>query len=237
MNIEIWSDVVCPWCYIGKRRFERAVASFSHPDEVRVTYRSFELDPNAPAERSGTHTEHLAGKYGMTIAQAEQAGQQMTQRAAADGLEFRLDLIRGGNTFDAHRLLHLAKDHGLQPQMKERLMRATFTEGLPIASKPTLARLAAEAGLPAAQVQAVLDGDAYADAVRADEQQAARYGITGVPFFVADGKYAVSGAQPPEVLLQLLQRAYHESSQLMPVTVTAGGNSEASCDGDSCATS
>ena len=149
MNIEIWSDVVCPWCYIGKRRFERAVASFSHPGEVTVNYRSFELDPSAPAERSGTHAERLAGKYGMTIAQAEQASQQMTQRAAADGLEFRFDLIRGGNTFDAHRLLHLAKDHGLQPEMKERLMRATFTEGLPIADKPTLARLAVEAGLPA----------------------------------------------------------------------------------------
>jgi predicted DsbA family dithiol-disulfide isomerase len=234
MNIEIWSDVVCPWCYIGKRRFERAVASFGHPDEVTVTYRSFELDPNAPAERTGSQAEHLASKYGMTIAEAEQASQHMTQRAAADGLEFRFDLIRGGNTFDAHRLLHLAKDHGLQPEMKERLMHATFTEGLPIADKPTLVRLATDAGLPAAQVQAVLDGDAYADAVRADEQQAARYGITGVPFFVADGKYAVSGAQPPETLLHLLQRAYDDANQLTPVAVTTDGNSEASCDGDSC---
>jgi predicted DsbA family dithiol-disulfide isomerase len=233
MNVEIWSDVVCPWCYIGKRRFERAVASFGRPDEVTVTYRSFELDPDAPAQRSGTHAEHLARKYGMTIAQAEQANQQMTQRAAADGLEFRFDLIHGGNTFDAHRLLHLAKDHGLQPEMKERLLRATFTEGLPIADKPTLVRLATEAGLPAARVQDVLETDAYADAVRADEQQAARYGITGVPFFVADGKYAVSGAQEPEVLLQLLRRAYGERSQLTPVT--GDSNSEASCDGDSCA--
>jgi predicted DsbA family dithiol-disulfide isomerase len=235
MNVEIWSDVVCPWCYIGKRRFERAVASFGHPGDVTITYRSFELDPDAPAQRSGTQTEHLARKYGMTIAQAEQASQQMTQRAAGDGLEFRFDLIRGGNTFDAHRLLHLAKDHGLQPEMKERLLRATFTEGLPIADQATLVRLASEVGLPAAQVQAVLDGDAYADAVRADEQQAARYGITGVPFFVADGKYAVSGAQPPEVLLQLLRRAYDETSQLTPVAVTTGSNDEASCDGDSCA--
>jgi predicted DsbA family dithiol-disulfide isomerase len=235
MNVEIWSDVVCPWCYIGKRRFERALASFGHAGEVTVTYRSFELDPDAPAERTGTQAEHLARKYGMTIAEAEQANQQMTQRAAADGLEFRFDRIRGGNTFDAHRLLHLAKDHRLQPEMKERLLRATFTEGLPVADKPTLVRLSAEAGLPAAQVQAVLDGDAYADAVRADERQAARYGITGVPFFVADGKYAVSGAQPPEVILQLLQRAYDETSQLTPVADTTGSNSEASCDGDSCA--
>jgi predicted DsbA family dithiol-disulfide isomerase len=235
MNVEIWSDVVCPWCYIGKRRFERAVASFGHPGEVTVTYRSFELDPDASARRTGTHAEHLARKYGMTIAQAEQVSQQMTQRAAADGLEFRFDLIRDGNTFDAHRLLHLAKDHGLQQQMKERLLRATFTEGLPVADKPTLMRLATEAGLSAARVQAVLDGDTYADAVRADERQAARYGITGVPFFVADGKYAVSGAQPPEVLLQFLQRAYRETGQLTPVAVTADSTSEASCDGDSCA--
>ena len=235
MNVEIWSDVVCPWCYIGKRRFERAVASFGHPGEVTVTYRSFELDPNAPVQRAGTHDEHLASKYGMSIAQAEQANRQMTQRAAAEGLEFRFDLIRGGNTFDAHRLLHLAKDHGLQPEMKERLLRATFTEGLPIADKPTLVRLATEAGLPAAQAQAALDGDAYADAVRADEQQAARYGITGVPFFVADGKYAVSGAQPPEVLLQLLGRAYEERNQLTPAAVTTDRNSETGCDGDSCA--
>jgi predicted DsbA family dithiol-disulfide isomerase len=226
---------VCPWCYIGKRRFERAVASFGHPDEVAVTYRSFELDPSAPAQRTGTHAEHLAHKYGMTIAQAEQANEQMTERAAADGLDFRLDLIRGGNTFDAHRLLHLASEHGLQPEMKERLMRATFTEGLPIADKPTLARLATEVGLPAAEAAAVVDGDDYADAVRADEQQAARYGITGVPFFVADGKYAVSGAQPPEVLLQLLQRAYDDASRLTPVAAPADGNPEASCDGGSCA--
>jgi predicted DsbA family dithiol-disulfide isomerase len=237
MQVEIWSDVVCPWCYIGKRRFERAVASFGHPGEVTVAFRSFELDPDAPAQRTGSHAEHLARKYGTTIAQAEQADRQMTQRAAAEGLEFRFDLIRGGNTFDAHRLLHLANDHGLQPEMKERLLRATFTEGLPIGDKPILARLATEAGLPAAQVQSVLDGDAYADAVRADEQQAALYGITGVPFFVADGKYAVSGAQPPEVLLQLLRRAYEERSQLTPVVVTTDSNSGASCDGDSCAVS
>ena len=235
MNVEIWSDVVCPFCYIGKRRFERAVASFGHPDEVEVTYRSFELDPGGPEQRTGTHAEHLAHKYGMTVTQAEQANEQMTERAAADGLDFRFDLIRGGNTFDAHRLLHLARAHGLQPEMKERLMRATFTEGLPIADKPTLVRLGTEVGLPAAEVQAVVDGDAYTDEVRADEQQAASYGITGVPFFVADGKYAVSGAQPPEALLQLLQRAYDDASLLTPVAVTTDGDSEASCDGDSCA--
>jgi predicted DsbA family dithiol-disulfide isomerase len=233
MNVEIWSDIVCPWCYIGKRRFERAVASFGRADEVAVTYRSFELDPEAPSQRTGTHAEHLARKYGMTIEQAEQAGREMTQRAAAEGLDFRFDLMRGGNTFDAHRLLHLAKDHGLQPELKERLMRATFTDGLPIADTDSLVRLAAEVGIPAAEARAVLDSDAYADAVRADEQQAVRYGITGVPFFVVDSQYAVSGAQPTEVFLQLLQRAYDEGKPLTLVTNDSGP--EGTCEGDSCA--
>jgi predicted DsbA family dithiol-disulfide isomerase len=233
MKVEIWSDVVCPWCYIGKRRFEAALASFGHADDVSVVYRSFELDPDAPAQRAGTHAEHLARKYGMTSAQAEQADVQMTQRAAAEGLDFRFDLMRGGNTFDAHRLLHLANDHGLQEQMKERLMRATFTDGLPIADKDTLVRLATEVGIPASEARAVLDSDAYADAVRADEQQAARYGITGVPFFVADSKYAVSGAQPAEVFAQFLQRACGDSEPL--TLVTDDSAAEGTCDGDSCA--
>jgi predicted DsbA family dithiol-disulfide isomerase len=233
MNIEIWSDVVCPWCYIGKRRFERAVASFGRGDEVTVTYRSFELDPDAPAQRTGTHAGHLARKYGMTIEQAEQASQQMTARAAAEGLDFHLDIMRGGNTFDAHRLLQLANDQGLGAEMKERLLRATFTEGLPIADSGTLARLATEVGIPAAQAQTVLDGDGYADAVRADERRAAWYGISGVPFFVADGRYAVSGAQPTEVFLELLRRSDDDSEPRAPGA--GDGDSAASCDGDSCA--
>jgi predicted DsbA family dithiol-disulfide isomerase len=233
MNIEIWSDVVCPWCYIGKRRLDRALEAFGHAGDVTVTYRSFELDPAAPAERAGSHAEHLAHKYGMTVEEAERSGRQMTERAAAEGLEFRFDLLRGGNTFDAHRLLHLAREHGLQPEMKERLLRATFTEGLAIADAGTLVRLAADAGIPAAEAEAVLAGDAYADAVRADELQAARYGITGVPFFVADGKFAVRGAQPAEVIQELLERAYADAA---PVTlVTNDADPDASCDGDSCA--
>jgi predicted DsbA family dithiol-disulfide isomerase len=214
MRVEIWSDVVCPWCYIGKRRFERALASFDHAEDVSVTYRAFELDPSAPAERTGTHAEHLARKYGMSVEQAGQLDQQMTERAAAEGLDFQFDVMRGGNTFDAHRLLHLAGESGVQVQMKERLMRATFTDGLAIADKETLVGLAADVGIPADEARESLDGDAYADAVRDDEDQAARYGITGVPFYVANGKYAVSGAQPTEVFGQLLQRAYSDDDSL-----------------------
>ncbi len=231
MRVEIWSDVVCPWCYIGKRRFERALASFDHAEDVSVTYRAFELDPSAPAERTGTHAEHLARKYGMSVEQAGQLDQQMTERAAAEGLDFQFDVMRGGNTFDAHRLLHLAGERGAQVEMKERLMRATFTDGLPIADKETLVGLAADVGIPADEARESLDGDAYADAVRDDEDQAARYGITGVPFYVANGKYAVSGAQPAEVFGQLLQRAYSEDNPLAHVT---DGDGDVTCEGDSC---
>ncbi len=230
MRVEIWSDIVCPWCYIGKRRFERALASFGHADSVAVSYRSFELDAAAPASRGGSHAEHLARKYAMSIEQAGQLDQQMTERAAAEGLEFNFDVMRGGNTFDAHRLLHLAKERGLQVEMKERLMHAAFTDGLPIADRPTLADLAAEVGVPADDARDALEGDAYASAVRGDEEQAAHYGIAGVPFYVANGKFAVSGAQPTEMFQQLLHRAYEESD---PLTLVSSAGSDAECEGDS----
>ena len=236
MQVEIWSDVVCPWCYVGKRRFEQALARFPHADEVTVTFRSFELDPDAPASRTGTHDEHLARKYGLTVERARQLNEQMTQTAAAEGLDFHFERIRGGNTFDAHRLLHLARDRGLQLELKERLLLATFTEGEPVADRDALVRLAAEVGLDADEARRVLDSDAYADAVRGDERQAAAYGITGVPFFVVDAKYGVSGAQPAAVQLEVLQRAYGESTPLTLVQPTAGTDA-AACDDDSCAVS
>jgi predicted DsbA family dithiol-disulfide isomerase len=214
MQVEIWSDVVCPWCYIGKRRFEQALAQFPDVEDVTLIYRSFELDQNAPRQRTGSHDDHLARKYGMTVERAHQLNEQMTQTAAAEGLEFRFDLIRAGNSFDAHRLLHLALDRGKQIEMKERLLRATFTDGEPIADRDALVRLAAEVGLDADEVREVLSGDEYADAVRADEQQAMDYGITGVPFFVIDRKDGVSGAQPADARVQVLERAYDESQSL-----------------------
>jgi len=242
MQVEIWSDVVCPWCYVGKRRFEQALEKFEHADDVTVTYRAFELDPHAPAERTGDHDEHLARKYGLSVDRARQLNAQMTETAAGEGLEFRFDRMRGGNTFDAHRLLHLAAEHGKQLELKERLLRATFTDGEPIGERDTLARLATDVGLDADEVRNVLDTDAHVDAVRADEQQAVAYGITGVPFFVVDGKYGVSGAQPADVLLQVLQRAYDERTPLTLVDTagasdTAGttDSAAATCDDDSCA--
>jgi predicted DsbA family dithiol-disulfide isomerase len=204
MTVEIWSDVVCPWCYVGKRRFEHALEQFPHRDQVELTWRSFQLDPTAPPTRTISSAEHLASKYGMSIEQAERSNAQMTELAAGEGLEYHLDETRGGNSFDAHRLIHLAKAQGLQDEMKERLMRAYFTEGAAIGDADTLARLASEVGVDPNG----LTGEAFADAVHADEELAARIGIRGVPYFVLDRRYGVSGAQPSELLLQALEKAW-----------------------------
>ena len=230
MDIEIWSDIACPWCYVGKRRFEAALAQFEHHDEVTITWRSFELDPEAPTERQGDRAEHLARKYGMSIEQARQAEQQMTETAAGEGLEFRFDLARAGNTFDGHRLVHLAKAHGLQDEMKERLLRAYFSEGVLISDHDALARLAQEVGLPADEVRETLAGDRCSADVREDERTAQGFGISAVPTFVVDRRIAASGAHPPEALLSLLNQGWETRT---PVTVTAGPGGE-SCGVDGC---
>jgi predicted DsbA family dithiol-disulfide isomerase len=233
MKVEIWSDVVCPWCHIGKRNLEAALAGFDHADEVEVVWRSFELDPSAPAEHEGDYAERLARKYGVPVDQARAMTDRMTETAAAAGLTFRFDLARPGNTFDAHRVIHLAGRHGVQDRVKERLLTATFAEGEPIGHHETLVRLAGEAGLDAEQVRGVLASDAYADEVRADERRAAEYGISGVPFFVVDGRYGASGAQPPDALRALLERAWEES-HARPVLVTLGDHGDG-CDDEGCA--
>jgi len=214
LTVEIWSDVVCPWCYIGKRRFEAALAAFEHADEVTVMWRSFELDQEAPKVAEGTATERLAAKYGMSLERAQQLHAEMTERAAQEGLDFRFDLARGGNTFDAHRLIHLAATYGHQAAAKERLMRAYFTEGEPIADPETLIRVVAEVGVDPVEARDVLQTDRFAEDVREDELLASQLGIQGVPFFVLDRRYGVSGAQPPEVLVQALERAWGEAVSL-----------------------
>jgi predicted DsbA family dithiol-disulfide isomerase len=231
MRVEIWSDVVCPWCYVGKRRFEQALASFPHRDEVEVVWRSFELDSTAPQERTGDYAQMLATKYGVSVERGQEMIDTMTATAAQEGLDFRFDIARTGNTFDAHRLLHLAAERGLQDTLKERLMRATFTEGEPIGEPETLVRLGAEVGLDADEARAVLSSDRFADEVRADEQDAQRFGISGVPFFVVDRTYGVSGAQPAELLRQVLDKAWEDSR---PVSLVTTGGSGPGCDGDSC---
>lgn len=231
MRVDIWSDVVCPWCYVGKRRFEEALASFPHRDGVEVHWRSFELDPRAPRLRDADRLDHIAAKYRVTRADAEAMERRVTTAAAEAGLEFHLDRVRGGNSFDAHRLLHLAADHGLTlaDRLKDRFLRAYFTDGEPIGDPATLARLAVEAGVPAIEVDDVLAGDRYADAVRADEAQARAYGATGVPFFVIDETYGISGAQAPEVFTNILERAWSETHA--DVTVPSPGDA---CTDDAC---
>ncbi|MFD1524459.1 DsbA family oxidoreductase [Pseudonocardia yunnanensis] len=234
MKVEIWSDVVCPWCAIGKRRFEKALAQFAHRDEVEVTWRSFELDPGAPQEREGDLAEHLASKYGVSREQADGMHRQMTETAAADGWEFHFEHARGGNTFDAHRLIHLGAERGVQDAVKERLFRAYLTEGERIGDPETLVRIGAEAGLDADEARAVLASDRFADEVRADERQAQAFGINGVPFFVIDRTYGVSGAQPAETLLEVLDTAWAKSHPRQVLT-PAGGPDGSACTDGSCA--
>ncbi len=232
MNVEIWSDVVCPWCYIGKRRFEAALADFEHRDDVTVTWRSFELDPGAPASALGDPVERLAAKYGMSRADAQAAQARVTANAAAEGLDFHLDRARSGNTFDAHRLLHHALSTGRQDQMKERLMAAYFVEGRSIGDREVLVEVATEVGLDEATVREVLGSGAFGDAVRHDEQEARRLNITGVPFFVIDRAYGISGAQPAELIASALRRAWSDSHPLQMVPV--GGDAGVECTDESC---
>jgi len=213
MLIEIWSDVVCPWCYIGKRNLEAALAEFDHAEEVVVEWRSYELDPTTPARVELSMDEVLERKYGMTSEQASTANRQMTELAAKVGLEYHLDRVQIGNTFDAHRLIHLAATVGKAGAMKERLLRAYFTEGRAISDPATLADLATDVGLEPERVAVVLSGDEYAAAVRADEARAMELGSTGVPFFVFDERLGIPGAQPPDVLLRLLNRAWDTSEE------------------------
>ncbi len=228
MNVEIWSDIACPWCYVGKRRFEAALERFEHAAEVQVTWRSFELDPTAPATRSESGAEHLAEKYGFSLEQALEMERHMTETAAEDGLDFRFDRLRSGNTFDAHRLLHFASGLELQDALKERFMRAYLTEGELMSDHGTLRRLAVEVGLPEADVMDVLASDRFAEDVCADEQAAASFGASAVPFFVVDRAVGASGALPPDAMLQLLQQGWDAKPRIAVVT---GGEA---CGPDGC---
>jgi predicted DsbA family dithiol-disulfide isomerase len=222
MLVEIWSDVVCPWCAIGKVRFERALAAHPRQDEVEVRWRSFELDPSAPATREGDYATMLATKYRTTRDQAQAMIDRMVDTAAQEGLDFDFTIARPGNTFDAHRVLHLAADHGRQHEVKDRFLRGYHSEGEGIGEHATITRLAVDAGLDQDEVAAVLAGDAYAQAVRADEAQAHEYGISGVPFFVLDRRLGVSGAQPTEVLREALDQALPSRSLLSVPTAGEG---------------
>ena len=239
MKVEIWSDIACPWCYVGKRRFEAALARFAHRDEVEVEWKSFELDPGAvsaeTAEQS-RYADRLARKYSMSTAQSQLMLDQMTQTAAGVGLEYHFEKAVAANTFGAHQLIHLAQEHGLQDAMKERLLRAHFTEGVVLGDPATLVGLAEEVGIDAGEAERVLAEGRFTSAVRRDEAEAAGLGITAVPFFVFDRKYGVSGAQPSEQLLEVLERTWSEGRPLTMVPADGRSDEGEVCGPEGCVT-
>ena len=209
MKIEVWSDVVCPWCYIGKRRLEHALRDFEHADEVEVTWRSFQLNPDTPKGTAVPTMEYLASRFGP---QSKAMTGRVAELARAEGLDFDFDAALTVNTLDAHRVLHLANDLGVGDAAKERLLRAHFTEGADLSDPDVLAGLLGEVGVDQGRARAVLASREYAEAVRDDFEEAERLGANGVPFFVIDRKYGISGAQPAEAFLHALRTAYADEA-------------------------
>jgi predicted DsbA family dithiol-disulfide isomerase len=213
MRVEIWSDVVCPWCYIGKRRFERALARFDHSEGVEVVWRSFQLHPEHPKGVREPLEESLAAKLGVTVEQVRAMNDHVKTLAAAEGLDYDFERYTLVNTFDAHRLTHLAKEHGLDAELHERLLRAQLIEGEVLDDAETLVRLFADVGIPEHEARRVLEGDDYTADVNEDIRELLALGGNGVPFFVIDRRYCVSGAQPTEVFLRALETARADEVQ------------------------
>ena len=208
MRIDIWSDVVCPWCYLGKRRLEKALASFEGRGDVTIAHRSFQLDPTRPTGEKTSRRTMLMSKYRLTEDRVREMDHNMETMAAAEGLEYHLtEKGQSGNTLDAHRVVHLAASHGREDQMLERLYKAYFTEQRSVFDVESLVSLAVDEGLDATEVREALESDRYVDAVRRDLEEARMLGVTGVPFFVIDGRYGISGAQATEVFTRALAMA------------------------------
>lgn len=237
MRIDVWSDIACPWCYIGKRRLESALDGFEHRDEVEVVYRSFELDPSAPVPPVETSTVALARKYGGGPEQIAAMQDRVSELAAAEGLDYQLDRTLHLNTRDAHRLLHLALQVGgpaLQRTLKEALLEAYFVQAKDVTDRVLLEEICAGVGLDPEAVRRVLAGDDFDAEVQADIDQARVYGASGVPFFVVDGRYGISGAQPTEVFAGAVERAWAERQpalQTVPGTVVDDGSGACGPDG------
>lgn len=229
MKIDIWSDVACPFCYIGKRHLEAALEQFPHKNDVQVTWHNFELDPHASRDNKEDQYTLLARKYGMSREQAIENTERVAASGEKAGLAFAFDKVIPTNTFDAHRLIQFAAQHGKQDEMEERLFAAYFMEGKHISNKETLLAIAAELGLDATEV---LNSDAYTKEVRKDEADAQALGIRGVPFFVFDMKYAVSGAQPVTAFTQTLEKVWEEAHP--PVELVQTGEKGETCEDGSC---
>lgn len=233
MKIEIWSDIACPWCFIGKRRFETALEGFEHKDQIDVEWRSYQLDPTLPDHYDGTETEYLSRIKGMPQDQVKQMFGHVTAQAAGEGLDYDFDKVVVANSFTAHRFLHLAKEHGLMDQAKDALLSGHFEQGKDIGDTEYLVSTGVVLGLDEAEVRETLAGDRFAAEVRADIAEARALGVNGVPFFVLDRKYGISGAQPAEAFAQAIRQAWNERSPLtvLPQSTSADG---AVCGPDGC---
>ena len=218
MKVDIWSDIACPWCYIGKRRFETALAAFPHRDQVEVTWRSYQLDPSLPEHYDGTETEYLATRKGLPESQVRQMFEHVTTQAAGEGLDYDFESLVVANSMRGHELLHLAKAHGVADAVKEALLSAHFELGEDIGSRAVLVRIGVAAGLDAEEIAESLDSGRYRADVDADIARARAIGVQGVPFFVLDDTYGISGAQPSELFGQALEQAWRATSPLVMVT-------------------
>lgn len=231
MKIEIWSDFACPFCYIGKKRFEEALHTFKHKDKVEVIYKAYQLNPQAPKVMKGTAYESFAKGHGTTVEQAKERFKMFTQNAKSVGLTYNYDIIQMTNTFDAHRLAKWANTKGLEDQLTSRLMKAYFTDGLNLADYETLANLATEVGLSKEEALQILNENSYKDQVTTEQQEARQIGVQGVPFFVLNRKYGISGAQQTEYFTQALEQIWAEENPLQ--TLNDQDDSQA-CDHDEC---
>ncbi|MFT4468594.1 DsbA family oxidoreductase [Arthrobacter sulfonylureivorans] len=233
MKIEIWSDIACPWCFIGKRRFETALAGFEHKDQIDVEWRSYQLDPTLPEHYDGTETEYLSRIKGIPQEQVKQMFGHVTAQAAGEGLNYDFDKVVVANSFTAHRFLHLAKEHGLMDQAKDALLSGHFEQGKDIGDPEYLVSTGVALGLDETEIRETLAGDRFAAEVRADIAEARALGVNGVPFFVLDRKYGISGAQPAEAFAQAIRQAWNERSPLtvLPQSTSADG---AVCGPDGC---
>ncbi|XAS68576.1 DsbA family oxidoreductase [Micrococcaceae bacterium Sec5.7] len=231
MKIEIWSDVACPWCYIGKRRFEAALAEFPHRDSVEVQWRSYQLDPTLPEHYDGTELDYLSTRKGMAPEQVTQMFDHVAAQAKGEGLNYRFDDVVVANSFTAHRLIHLAAAHGKQDAAKERLLSDHFEHGKDIGHQAYLTSLGQDLGLDAGELAELFTTDKYSDDVHQDFAEARALGISGVPFFVIDRKFGLSGAQPSETFTEALNQAWQETHPLVPV----GGSDANACGPDGCA--
>ncbi|WJH30251.1 DsbA family oxidoreductase [Paenibacillus sp. CC-CFT742] len=235
MIIEIWSDFMCPFCYIGKRRLENVLAQFPHRDEVKLQFKSFELDSHAELNSGKTNAEYLAAKYNMSVEQAKGMNAQMNANARTAGLEYNIDEMIPTNSFSAHRLTHWADTQGKMLELSERLFKAIFIEGKHAGDKDVLIQLAEEVGLDRSAAAEVLASNQFAEQVRADQAEGEQLGIRGVPFFVFDRKFAISGAQPDDVFRDAIQKAWDERSPFTMVeSSTANADAGGVCTDDGC---